>query len=305
MNPDSPFITRLKSRLRSLQERFISILRSSRLERYTPQSNPWASVFSDTPRASQIELRWSKLPPGLEREQNQILRDFEGWHSDFIELFSNATRDEDSQLKMLYLEMDSWLKYRLYREVPDSINTAIALFEATCDKFISFLDQLTPSSEANRIFVIDTSAIIDCPNVSQISASLNISGAIFIFPSTTISELDDLKTGKRNDSFRRRLTTAINHLSEITTMGDVLSGVVLGNGILVKMLATEPDFSKLPTWLDRSINDDRIVASAIELQRINPKSTITILANDINMQNKASLAGLPVMKVPAQDEDTA
>jgi hypothetical protein len=309
MNFDTPYISQLKSRLRKLQERFTVILQSSQLERYVRQSNPFASISalgSNHPKSPEIKLRWIQLPPELEREQNQILKDFEEWHADFIRLFSNATRDEANQLKQLYLEMDTWIKYRSgFKGVPDSPKNAIALFEATCAKFISFLDQFPSASDTSVIFVIDTSAIIDCPDVSQISRLINAVKATFIFPSTTISELDDLKTGKRDENFRRRLKTAINHLSEMMTMGNIREGIELSNGIIVKMLATEPNFSNLPKWLDPSINDDRIVASAIELQRSNPKSSIAILANDLNMQNKGGLAGIPVMKVPVQLEDAA
>jgi len=309
MNFDTSYISRLKSRLRKLQERFTVVLQSSRLERYVRQSNPWASLGalgSNNPKPPETKLRWVQLPPDLEREQNQILKDFEELHADFIRLFSNATRDEDNQLKQLYLEMDSWIKYRSgFRVMPDSTKNAIELFGATCDKFINFIDQVAPASDTSLIFVIDTSAIIDCPDVSQMSRLINAVKATFIFPSTTISELDDLKTGKRDENFRRRLKTAINNLSEMMRMGNILEGIELPNGIIVKMLATEPNFSNLPKWLDPSINDDRIVASAIELQRSNPKSSIAILANDLNMQNKGGLAGIPVMKVPVQLEDAA
>ncbi|MFH1908824.1 MAG: PIN domain-containing protein [Chloroflexota bacterium] len=233
------------------------------------------------------------------------MRDFEEWYTDFVGLFPNPTRDEDVQLKRLYFEMDSWIKYRKDKEIPDSVNTATALFGATCEKFIDMLNQLTPSGGASSILVIDTSAIIDCPDVSQMSILLNMSGATFIFPSTTISELDDLKKGRRDENFRRRLTAAISNLNEIMTKGNVLEGIALPNNIIVKMLAVEPDFSRLPKWLDPQINDDRILASAIELQRSNPNSSIAILANDINMQNKATLAGMPVMKVPDSFETAA
>lgn len=305
MDSNNSYISRLKSRLCQIQERFDAILQSSRLERYARQPNPFAYLGSNPPKGPRIELRWVKLSPKLEREQNQTLRDFEEWYTDFVGLFPNPTRDEDVQLKRLYFEMDSWIKYRKDKEIPDSVNTATALFGATCEKFIDMLNQLTPSGGASSILVIDTSAIIDCPDVSQMSILLNMSGATFIFPSTTISELDDLKKGRRDENFRRRLTAAISNLNEIMTKGNVLEGIALPNNIIVKMLAVEPDFSRLPKWLDPQINDDRILASAIELQRSNPNSSIAILANDINMQNKATLAGMPVMKVPDSFETAA
>jgi hypothetical protein len=298
MDSNNSYISRLKSRLLKIQERFNAILHSSRLEHYARQPNPFAYFGSNPPKGPDIKIRWVKLSPELERIQNQIQKDFEEWYADYIGLFQNATRDEDAQLKGLYIEMGSWIKYRTDKEIPDSINTATARFGATCEKFIGILDQLTHSGGPSSILVIDTSAIINCPDISQMAMLLNISDATFIFPSTTISELDDLKTGKRDENFRRRLTTAINNLKEIRIKGNVLEGIELPNNIIVKMLAVEPDFSRLPQWLNPQVNDDRILASAIELQRSNPNSNITIIATDINMQNKATMANLPVMEVP-------
>jgi hypothetical protein len=268
MNSEISYISRLKVRLRKIQERFTVILQSSKLEQYVHPSlsSPWASLGSNRPQKPNIGLRWASLSPELEREQNQILKDFEEWHIDFIGLFSNATRDEDKQLKMLYLEMDSWLKNRKWRELPNSINNAIALFEATCDKFIGFLDQVTPSTEAHLVFIIDTSAILDCPDILQMSRFINVTTATFVFPSTTISELDDLKTGKRDENFRRRLTAAINHLSETMDKGDVLEGIGLSGGVLVKMLAAEPDFSNLPKWLDPSTRRRKRMVSLAKVE---------------------------------------
>jgi rRNA-processing protein FCF1 len=303
MGSDISYVYQLKSRLRKFQERFVGILQSSQFERYVQKPNPYTILGSNPPKSPEIKFRWVKLPIELEREQNKILKDFDQWHTDFIGLFSNATKDEDSRLKMLYLEMDSWLKYRKSKKMPDSAAAAVALFGKACEEFIGFLDELTPSGTPNNILVVDTSAIIDCPDISLMSKSLNINGVTFIFPATVISELDGLKTSKRDESFRRRLTTAINNLNELMTKGDVLEGVKLANNMVVKMLAAEPNFSQLPKWLDSTINDDRILGSAIELQRSNPNSNITILANDINMQNKARLAGIPVMRMPDSFED--
>lgn len=303
MDSNSSYASRMKSKLRDIQSRFVAILQVSRLEYYAREPNPFLNLFSNSPIAPEIEMRWIQLPPDLERKQNQILRDFEEWHTDFCGLFQNVTKDEEMQLKNLYLDVDSLIKYRKVSRTPSSVKEVIEFFEATCDRFVNFLDQLESANEYSSILVVDSSAIIDCPDLSQMAFSLDMGDVTLIVPSTTISELDDLKTGRRDERFRRRLTTAIRKLNDIMEMGNVLEGIQLPNGTIIKMLATEPDFSKLPQWLDPYINDDRILASAIELQRKNPSSYIAVIANDINMKNKASLAGLPVKKIPEMSDD--
>jgi rRNA-processing protein FCF1 len=275
-----------------------AILSASQFERYEKKPNPWAYLSSNPPKGHEIKSRWAELLPELEREQNRLLKDFEEWHSDFCGLFQNVTKDEDRQLQKLYLDMDSWIKYRQVSGLPKSVDEAIKSFTAICDQFSNFLDKIEPANKFRSILVVDTSAIINCPDISQISTSLNLSGAIFVIPSTTISELDNLKTMKRDDEFRQRLKAAIHYLEETMANGDDPEGVQLADGSILKMLAVEPDFSKLPEWLDPEINDDRILAAAIELQIGNPVSFIAILTNDINMKNKANLAGIPVKKVP-------
>ena len=298
MNSNITYISRLINRLEALQDRFIRVLRASQLDGYVPQSNPLSSVFGDQPPRRQIKYRWLKAPVEVEREQNQIHRDFEVWHSDFIALFPNATQDESNRLKALYLEMDSWLKNRHSGAVPNSTLNAEKAFRETCLKLVAFLGQAQSMSKNAPVYIIDTSALIDYPDIESMAVELDIHNADFVIPTTTISELDNLKTGKRNEEFRSKLTAAIKYINDLTSRGDVLEGISGAHGLKIKMLAKEPDFSQLPNWLDPSNKDDRIVASAIELQRLSPASTITIVANDINMQNKAKLASINVLHSP-------
>ncbi len=65
----------------------------------------------------------------------------------------------------------------------------------------------------------------------------------------------------------------------------------------------EPNFSKTLSWLDSSNNDDRILASYIEVMKIYLNSPIVIVTNDINMQNKAEFAGLPFVEPPELVEE--
>jgi len=123
-----------------------------------PQSNPWSSISGGQPPRRQIKYRWLKAPAEVEREQNQIHRDFEVWHSDFIALFPNATQDERNGLKALYLEMDSWLKYRQNGTVPNSTLNAEMAFRETCLKLVAFLEQAQSMSKNALVYIIDTSA---------------------------------------------------------------------------------------------------------------------------------------------------
>jgi predicted ribonuclease YlaK len=50
--------------------------------------------------------------------------------------------------------------------------------------------------------------------------------------------------------------------------------------------------------LDKDNNDDRILASAIEIMRRHPRSPVVVVTRDINMQNKAGFAGVEFAEPP-------
>jgi predicted ribonuclease YlaK len=58
------------------------------------------------------------------------------------------------------------------------------------------------------------------------------------------------------------------------------------------MVATEPDFEKTRKWLDPNHEDDRIIASALDLQVRHPADSVILVTSDINLQNKAQAAML-------------
>jgi len=56
--------------------------------------------------------------------------------------------------------------------------------------------------------------------------------------------------------------------------------------------------SDLPSWLDPTSKDDRLVGSALEIQRDFPSVVVVLVTRDINLQNKAEMAFLPWAEPP-------
>jgi rRNA-processing protein FCF1 len=295
---EQTYVSKLIQRLRGLQDRFIEVLNGSQLERYRVKPNPYKYLSSKSPPRPEIKFRWAKLPPEFEREQNKLIREFNEWHQDFSALFSDVAQSEAKALGRLKIDLNSWVKFRSAGPLPSSKAEVITSFKALCQEFENQLDKLSLREGATSFFVVDTSALIECPDIPMLSSSLKLNEATIIVPSTTISELDELKTGKRDQEFRRRLSSAIKNLKQILASGNAHDGLKISEGVTVKLLAVEPDFANLPAWLDQTLNDDRIIATVIELQIKNPSSSIAIISNDINMHNKASMAGIPVIESP-------
>jgi len=305
MDSNNSYISQLKDRLRDVQSLFVAFLQTRQFERYEKKSNPFASLGTNPPRGPEISFRLTQLSPKQEREQNKIFSIFDMWQSDASGLLEYFSRDRELQLSSLVRDLDVCLRYPKISRSQKSFNEAIESLGVICDKIVKVLDDIESTGKSTPLFVIDTSAVLDCPDISQMTSLLNLSKSILVIPSTTVKELEDLKSSRRDEAFRRKLTAAIKNINEIIANGDALEGVKLPDGTTLKMLASEPDFSNLPKWLDPKINDDRILAAALELQRSNPLSDITLIANDLSMQNKATLAKISVKKGPNLFEDAA
>ncbi|MCR1795752.1 PIN domain-containing protein, partial [Leptospira sp. id769339] len=83
------------------------------------------------------------------------------------------------------------------------------------------------------------------------------------------------------------------------TQGSLSKGVTIFKTITVKMIATEPDFQKALSWLDKENNDDRIIAGVIQYQIENPSYNVGLVTADINLQNKAEMARISFFEPPS------
>jgi hypothetical protein len=303
MEEINSYVSQLKERLRTILTNYSEFLKSRQVEPYLKKPNPYRSLGPTPPKGPEVSYRLGNLSPKQERDQKNLLGDLGSWYKDLSGLLDYVSDDSESQLTGLIGDLEASILYPKISGSPESIDEAIKSFGAIVNKIIKAIDDTTSVSTASPLYILDTSAIIECPDISFMASKLNSSGSTFIIPPTTVKELEELKSSKRDDAFRRKLTAANKQINEYMAKGNALNGIELHDGTILKMLAKEPDFSSLPEWLDPHINDDRIIASAIELQRSNPFSTLTIVANDISMQNKASLARISVKKGPDFKED--
>jgi hypothetical protein len=88
--------------------------------------------------------------------------------------------------------------------------------------------------------------------------------------------------------------------------GDIRTGVTLRRDrSVVRLTAPEPDFERTLSWLDPTSKDDRLLASVLEVLREHPHSPVILVTRDVNMQNKASHAGIPFIEPPDPAERPA
>ena len=175
----------------------------------------------------------------------------------------------------------------------DSINNVYKEVENNLNIQMEVIETLHGKENGMYILVPDTNALLINPDIEKWKFE-NISKFEILIIPTVSSELDKLKINHRNQSVRNKSKKIIRKFSEYRRRGKLTKGVtIVKNKINLRAFAIEPDFSNTLSWLDARNNDDRIIASFIEIMRLNPYSKVVLLTNDFNLQNKAEFAKIP------------
>lgn len=246
-----------------------------------------------TPRNSRIVViggsgyRFSKRD---EKNQIKAREAYKLFYQNFKLLTRKATPKILTQINNADKKISNIIEQR---SVPSSIKNGKINFREQTKVFKDYLFLLKEANES-IIIVPDTNSLIQFPNPKSYSKIANSTLFQFIILPTVLSELDKLKINHRNEDFRKKVKSVINRLKGYRKQGNVLDGVIVEKTITLKMIAIEPDFGNTLNWLDPKNNDDRIIASALELQINNPSDKIIFISSDINFQNKAQLANLTI-----------
>ncbi len=166
------------------------------------------------------------------------------------------------------------------------------------DTQFSFLKNLYDSSAGEMIFVPDTNALLYSSALEKWEFD-GVTSFVVILGPTILSELDALKINHRNEIIRRKAETIINQVKEFRRRGRLADGVTLVRGrSTLSTIATEPNMQDSLPWLDSTNNDDRFLATIIEVMRLHPRSSVLAVSRDINFQNKAEFARVPFIEPP-------
>jgi predicted ribonuclease YlaK len=174
---------------------------------------------------------------------------------------------------------------------PESIYSAIEIFNEQIKIYDEFLSLVSNNSE-RTILIPDTNSLIIQPDPIEYSKLVNSKDFIFLIMPTVLSELDKLKITHRDEDFRKKVKSIIKRFKGYRIQGDIINGVILNKTTTLKMNAKEPNFRNTLEWLDENNMDDRIIASALEIQVQYPSNNVSIVTADLNLQNKATLASL-------------
>lgn len=217
-------------------------------------------------------------------------------YSQWMEIFKLFTENSPDVSKRKIDKTDkfitNWIEKKTNWEIPNTIAEAKNKFDSKIQFFYDILHHYSSIGDTEIIIVPDTNALIQEPDPKAYKQIAQSEYLTIVFLPTVLSELDALKLKSSNREFQKKVRSVISRLKGYRKQGNLLDGVIVEKTIKLKMVASEPNFDSTLTWLDRENNDDRIIASALAIQRDNPSSAVCIVTSDINLQNKAEMARL-------------
>jgi rRNA-processing protein FCF1 len=255
-----------------------------------------SSIFIVGPSRS-----WAKLDQDGRRLQSQLLEEDTRLSALICALLSNAPKDSAKELKASQESLRelidqshlTWVKTtdEAFAEAEKALNTQLELIANLYDPI-----------EGTPIYVPDTNALLWNPDLEQWRFD-DAPRFTLVLTATVLGELDRLKINHRNEAIRERADGLIRRIKGYRTRGELGAGVpIVTDTSTIKTIALDPKVEETLPWLDPSNDDDRILASFVEVMREHARTPVILVTRDINLQNKAEYAGLPFVEPPAKTE---
>lgn len=285
------YVVGLKQDFQKIECQMLELLDISTIEEF--RNDPDSGVVFITP-----PYYWGETNEQQKILQMQLVAKYYDWIEHFKLLFSSASQEITKQIEETHKFIISWIEKENSWEVPSNIKSGKHLFQEKVQVYYKLLNLLEPTDRHEIIVVPDTNSLIAVPDVVQYESVAGQPKYTLIIVPTVLAELDKLKVIHREVGFRDKVNSVIKRIKGLRTQGSLLTGVTVNKTITVRMIATEPDFDNTLTWLNSDNTDDKIIASVLEIQRVNPFSIVVLATSDINLQNKAEMAGLPFSETP-------
>ncbi|MFW5979887.1 MAG: PhoH family protein [Halanaerobiales bacterium] len=125
-------------------------------------------------------------------------------------------------------------------------------------------------------FVLDTNVLLMDPQ-----AIFSFEENDVVIPLAVVEEIDDQKNKSSDIGYNARETSRL--LDELRLKGKLSKGIELNNGGKLTIAINGKDLI-LPPGLSSTKMDNRILSTAIHLQRDNPDKKIVLISNDINLR---------------------
>jgi hypothetical protein len=289
---EAPTVTELVwERIEEQRARLRSLLleQPGEMRKVTSPSDPF--VWIGPPYA------WPELTVEARQLQSAVLDEHKKLSALLRVLFAVAPADTTRDFEKSIEELDelidqshlSWIRSR--EEGFDRASKALDIWRELLARLHD------PSAGAEPLYVPDTNALIWNPSLEEWAFPESTRFGLLLLP-TVLEELDKKKIDG-NAAVRQKANSLITRIKGYRSRGSLAIGVPLRRQrSTLRTTAVEPDFDHTLPWLDRTNNDDRLLAALVDVIRAHPRTPVILVTRDINLQNKAEYAHLPFVEPP-------
>jgi rRNA-processing protein FCF1 len=285
------YVERLQEQLNDIEQKMLELLDASTISHSDKDPDSYIVDIA-------LPHYWGETDEKQKRLQMEVLKLYKPWIEHVRLLFLGATDEIAEQINETDTFVTDWVQKESIWDVPESVEAAKAVFSRRIQSFVKLL-QMLESPKPRRIIVVpDTNALISCSDFANYQRVAGQPDFTLVIMPTVLSELDQLKITARDNGFREKVKSIITRIKGLRVQGSLIEGVIINKTVTVRMEAREPDFGHTLSWLDSGNNDDKVVASILELQRQEPSAVVILSTGDINLQNKAEMAHIPFVEPP-------
>lgn len=291
--PGQSCVGLLRKRLEAIEAKMLELLDCSTVS--TWRDDPYSGIVFIGP-----SHHWGEPDDQQRRLQIELKGLYTDWSEQMRLLFSGAPDDLQKEIADTDTFVRKWIEKESSWDIEPDKEANKQVFGKKIAVFYNALTTLDDTKRSKVTLVPDTNAFVWCPDPVGYGAITGSESYDFVLLPTVLSELDDLVMKSRDEAFREKVKAAIRRYKGWREQGRLVDGVTVNRTITVRSIAREPNFEKTLHWLDRTIRDDRIVASVLELQRALPSAVIVLVTSDVNLQNKADAASIPCAESPSR-----
>lgn len=141
------------------------------------------------------------------------------------------------------------------------------------------------SKSKRRKIVLDTNVIL-----FDATAILRFGDSDIHIPISVIEEVDRFKRDQGENGRNARQFSRF--VDVLRSKGSLAQGVQLDNSESMVYISTDLYLAGMPSELDHSKADNRILSTAMALQKQHPRSRVELITKDINLRIKADVYGI-------------
>lgn len=249
------------------------------------------------------EHMFGELPPQGRQLQVEARGAYLRWFDRFELVLTQLPTHEADRLRRVSRNFVAiWLDRSEQRvSIPRPAKRAVEKFRAeNISEFEKCLRDLDRPDGRVLLFP-DTNALVRTLDLHLYGAAGGFDKFEVVIPATVLKELEEHTHRHPRPEFREKVKGVLRRIKGWRAQGDIRDGVLV-HGVKVRLRAEEPTFKNTLSHLDKDNPDDRIVATALELQGSALSSIVVLVTADVNLQTKADAAGLPFIEPPPQPD---